>query len=495
MKIIIYLAVFILLSLNVATSQTLTVGSTGDYATLRLAAQSASPGDTILLQAEVFSNGTQSISNLAGTKDAPIVIMAETMHQTIFRGGSSAIHFISCEYIEINGIVIEQQTVNGINIDDGGDYTIPSNNITIRNCIFRDLNSTGNADLLKMSGTDNFKIENCQFIDGSDGGSGIDFVGCHLGIIQDCVFDNVGTTGIQCKGGSQNLTIRRNILKNMSQRAINIGGNTDLEFFRPPLPNPIANAFEAADIHVFSNIFIGSRAPIAFVGSIRAKVYNNTFYKPDHWVMRILQENTTSGFLDCANNEFKNNIVYLESDLTEVNIGDNTEPSTFSFANNLWHNESSTSWTPTLPVTDMNQAIANPLFENIALENFHINAASPATGAGLNALVDTDFDNEFYNVPPSIGAFEGNIPDGDITANYKEHLKKSVFLYPNPATNDFIINSDLEIEKVIIYDTKGVLVKEIYNTNNISLDNHKGIFLIKVQFKGDKQVIKKITIH
>ena len=59
------------------------------------------------------------------------------------------------------------------------------------------------------------------------------------------------------------------------------------------------------------------------MGCVRVKVINNTFYKPENWVFRILQETTEPAFLACADNEFKNNIVYQETDLTEVNIGAN----------------------------------------------------------------------------------------------------------------------------------------------------------------------------
>lgn len=266
-----------------------------------------------------FSDGAQFIENINGTEFSPVVIIAQNEHQSIFQGGTEAIHLINCSYVEINGLVIEQQTGNGINVDDGGDYSTPSKHITIRNCIFQNMTGLGNNDFLKISGVDSFLIEQCEFINGSSRGSGVYLVGCHWRTIQDCNFDNPGTSGIQNKGGTQYIRIQRNTFKNVSQRALNLGGSTGLEFFRPPLSDPISDAFEAADLEVYSNVFIGSRAPIAYVGSVRVKVYNNTFYKPENWVIRILQENTTAGFLMCSNNDFKNNSIYLSNDLTEVN--------------------------------------------------------------------------------------------------------------------------------------------------------------------------------
>ncbi|MEM6378201.1 MAG: hypothetical protein AAF705_08305, partial [Bacteroidota bacterium] len=105
--------------LHYGYGQVITIGDTGDFPTLSAAQNSITPGDTLLLQAQVFSDGTQFLTNINGTATAPIVILAEAQHQSIFRGGTEAIHLINCSYIEINGVIVEQQTGNGINIDDG----------------------------------------------------------------------------------------------------------------------------------------------------------------------------------------------------------------------------------------------------------------------------------------------------------------------------------------------------------------------------------------
>jgi len=58
---------------------------------------------------------------------------------------------------------------------------------------------SGNNDLLKLSGLDYFEIRNCEFRNGAEGGSGIDMVSCHHGIIQGNHFENLGSNSIQCK--------------------------------------------------------------------------------------------------------------------------------------------------------------------------------------------------------------------------------------------------------------------------------------------------------
>ncbi len=467
--------VYIILCLSftsIVHGQKITIGETGDYPNLSAAASIIQAGDTLEMQSQVFTDGTQFLYDLEGTAEAPIVIIAKERHQTIMRGGTESIHLVRCHHVEINGLTIEGQTGNGMNIDDGGDYSTPSEHIVVRNCMFREMEASGNNDLLKMSGIDNFLIENCSFVNGGEGGSGVDFVGCHYGVVQDCVFDNSGTSGIQNKGGTQHIRIQRNVFTNISQRALNLGGSTGLQFFRPPLADPIVDAFEAADIEVFSNVFIGNHAPIAYVGAVRVKVFNNTFYQPQNWVFRILQETTTPGFLTCADNEFKNNIVYLESDLTEVNIGPNTDPESFKLSNNLWYNQSSNNWTPNLPVIDVDQIIASPGFMDESLGNFRLldGSAAIAKGAVLTEVTQ-DFDLKEFSSPPSIGAFEGNTT---ISSILEQQSMESIHMYPNPASTQAQVHMDLEDEDLLlmIYDISGKLMLN-QNLVNKQLDLSK----------------------
>lgn len=470
------------LSYFLSFSQTIIIGDSGDFLNLEAAASSISAGDTVLFQSQIFDDGTQFLNDANGTVSQPIVLMAMDQHGAIFQGGTEAIHLVNCSNIEINGFIFEGQSGNGVNIDDGGDYNTPSENVTIRNNIFRDMNASGNNDLLKMSGVDNFLIENCQFINGGAGGSGVDFVGCHYGMVQDNYFDNSGTSGIQNKGGTQFIRIQRNLFKNISQRALNLGGSTGLQFFRPPLPDPIVDAFEAADLEVFSNIFIGCWAPIAYVGAVRVNVSNNTFYQPDNWVMRILQETTENGFLPCGDNLFNNNIIYLTDDLTEVNIGPNTDPSSFIISNNLWFNASSNSWSPNLPVSDPNQIIADPLFMDGAGEDFNLMSTSPAKGAGLyQSAVETDYNLLSYSNPPSIGAFEAN----NATATHIEIQDQFISLFPNPSNNSVKIDGNFINAQLYILDENGTIVQDLTNVSAPYIINlaslATGLYFIKIE--------------
>lgn len=223
--------------------------------------------------------------------------------------------------------------------------------------------STGNNDLLKLSGVDDFEIRNCRFINGSPGGSGIDMVGCHNGLITKCRFENQGSNSIQAKGGTSDIRIEANFFKNGGQRAVNLGGSTGLAFFRQ-----LDARYEAARLKVYSNVFTGSQAAVAFVGCIDSEVVNNTIFLPEKWVIRILQETVdVTRFFPCGNNVLRNNIVYRDDRVsTDCNIGGNTNQQSFVFSNNLWYNPQNSGWAgPVLPVTESNAVVGkNPLFVN-----------------------------------------------------------------------------------------------------------------------------------
>jgi hypothetical protein len=356
------------------------VGPGQAYASVVQAAAVAVPGDTIMIHAGNYPGGS-SIVNLQGNAANWLYIISAPSETVSFTGGLNSWHMTDAAYVHIKGIIFQQQTGNGLNVDDGGSYSTPSHHIIFDSCIFRDIKATGNNDLLKMSGVDFFEIKNCTFLNGAPGGSGIDLVGCHEGSITGNRFENQGSNSIQVKGGSKNIRIEGNLFKNGGQRTINLGGSTNLQFFRP-----LNARYEAAGLTVYSNIFIGSDAPIAFVGCVDSEVINNTIYLPQRWVIRILQETVdTARFYPCGNNSFENNIVYRDSRVnSDCNVGPHTNPKSFQFSNNLWYHSQNPAWTgPSLPAPDVNCIIGkDPLFNNAASDDFTLRKSSPATGKG-----------------------------------------------------------------------------------------------------------------
>jgi hypothetical protein len=253
-----------------------------------------------------------------------------------------------------------------------------------------DVGPTGNRDGIKLSGLDDFRVEGCVVERWGSGGSAIDMVGCHRGVIENNLFRHTNaSTGVQAKGGSSQITVRHNRFENAGSRAVNVGGSTGLQFFRPPLKSP--PHAEARDIRVEGNYFTGSDAPIAFVGVDDAVVRFNTIYRPKRWALRILQETNAPGFVPSRNGEFTDNIVVFRSNEWfegGVNIGANTAPKTFKFARNFWFClDSPARSRPTLPTEEANGVYGtDPLFRDAEKGDLRLQPNSPAKKMGADAM-------------------------------------------------------------------------------------------------------------
>lgn len=477
-----------LTSLSLTAQNTLHVGSGQTYPNLSAAVNAVEPGDTVLIHAGTYPGGL-FFGNLQGQPDAWISIRNAPGETVIFQGGNNAIQLSDPAFLHISGLIFQGQTGNGFNTDDGGSYDTPAHHIIFENCTFRDMAATGNNDLLKLSGFDDFQILRCTLQNGAAGGSGIDMVGCHQGLIQACYFENLGSNAIQAKGGCEDIQIERNLFRDGGQRTLNLGGSTGLAFFRPDTAH-----FEAADIRVFSNIIIGSWAAVAYVGSVNVRVENNTIYNPENWVIRILQETVDPDrFLECGDNTFHNNIVFLDHNLsTETNIGPNTRPETFSFSHNLWYNSALPNWSgPDIPTPDPNMVLnQNPLFADAGADDFHIPSESPAAGAGIGpAGTAFDFYELGYANPPSIGAVEANPVSNTYKLNAQEY---GLWVYPNPtkgAARVRFVLPNTEQVSLKLYDMQGRLVRQLVNNEKLAPGEHEvelalgraGIYMLRLE--------------
>ncbi len=487
---------------GIISSQVLHVGAGQQYATLGEAIDVVMPGETILVHTGIY-NGGLFAGDLQGTSSAWISIFVAPGENVVFEGGSNAWQFSDGAYLHIRGFIFQHQTSNGLNFDDGGSYTTPTHHIIFEDCTFQDMNATGNNDLLKLSGLNDFEIRNCTFLNGASGGSGIDMVGCHDGLIKNCHFENLGSNSIQAKGGTARIRIERNLFKNGGARAVNLGGSTGLQFFRP-----IDAPYEAAELFVYSNTFMGSQAPVAFVGCINSEVVNNTLYLPENWVLRILQETVDpTRFAPCGFNTFRNNIIYLDDQVNvECNIGPNTAPETFTFSNNLWFQSDDLSWQgPVLPVEDVDQIInEDPLFEDAANEIFDVLLTSPAVGEGFDVLhPQKDFEGEDFIIPRTIGAFESGIVTAleDPSNENKAEVLSAIKVFPNPASDHIEIHFPQKMKEEIsisLYtpDGKKVLAKSILIQNESSYPLSLGllrdgcfILVINTQFYQYRKLI------
>ncbi len=365
----------------------------------RAAVSAAKPGAQINVASGVYEGGFAFV-NLRGSEHHPIVIAgADDANPPVFRGGACGIQLSDPEYVRLEDLVFEKQTGNGLNIDDGGSMESPAHHVVLLNLTVRDIGPKGNCDGIKLSGADNFVLEGCTIERWGDGGSAIDMVGCRRGMLRKCVFKNphdvACATGVQAKGGSRDIGIQRCRFENAGSRAVNIGGSTGLEYFRPPIASWTEPRFEALDIFVDGNTFIGSDTPIAFVGADGAFVRFNTIYLPNRWAMRILQETRAENFVPCRGGEFSDNLVVFRSEHWSeggVNCGPGTEPKSFRFERNVWScidDLARTRAAVRLPAEEVGGVYGvDPLFKDAAKGDLTLQAGSPAAMAGADAFRD-----------------------------------------------------------------------------------------------------------
>lgn len=305
-------------------------------AELRAVASAARPGTTISIAPGDYVGGVH-LSELHGAPGRPIIIGAsDPKRPPRFRGGSG-IQLSGVSHLRVHDLVIEGVLGNGLNVDDAGNLTKPSEEIVIERITVADT-PRGNHDGIKLSGLKRFRVSECTVT--RWGGSAVDMVGCHEGVIEQCLFRTGGDSGVQAKGGSSGITIRTSRFVDFGQRGVNLGGSTGTAFFRPPLNTVPTNAkAEARNLRVEGCTFVGGVAPIAFVGVDGAVVRYNTLVHPGRWAIRILQETRLPGFVPCRNGVFEDNLVVFRSGewaTGGVNIGDATEAKSFRFARNFW---------------------------------------------------------------------------------------------------------------------------------------------------------------
>lgn len=360
----------------------------------RRAVLNAKPGTKILLRSGEYEGGL-FFENVKGEPDKPIIIAAlDPSQPPVIKGGNECLHFSEAAYLEIHNLVLVGARYNGLNIDDGGTFETPAHHIKLVGLTVRDIGPQGNCDGIKLSGVTDFRIERCTVERWGDGGQGIDMVGCHNGVIEGCTlrFEDDKGFGVQTKGGSSNIIVRRCKFEHAGARAMQIGGSTGLQFFRPPLKAGESHA-EARKIVVEGCTFVGSQAAIAFVGVDGATVRFNTIYRPKRWAFRILQETRAEGFVPCRNGVVTDNLIVFRSDEWfegGVNIGPETAPKTFVFARNWWYCLDKPELSkPNLPVPEKDGVYGiDPKLVSPERGDLKVAPDSPARKVGAHALSD-----------------------------------------------------------------------------------------------------------
>lgn len=303
-------------------------------AELRAALANLRPGDELVIRAGRYRGGVSLTGLAAPASGVTLIRGADSKDPPVFEGGVCGWRLSDCNGVTLRSLVVRGASGNGINVDDGGSFDTPARGITVEDVTIADTGPRGNCDALKMSGVERFVVRDCRFE--GWGGSAIDMVGCHDGRVTDCRFAGKDgfdqASGVQMKGGTEDVLVQCSFFDKAGERAINFGGSTGIQYFRPK-----PGEFEARRITVAGNRFVGSTAPVAFVNADASRVVRNTIVHPAKWVLRILQEQRAPGFLPCRGCAFEENLVVTDARVTTfVNVGPDTAADTFTFRRNAW---------------------------------------------------------------------------------------------------------------------------------------------------------------
>jgi hypothetical protein len=333
------------------------VVSTTSQFTSALAA--AAPGDEILLQPGTYGGG-----HYRANLQQVTIRSVDPANPATIDGGSNGIQLSDAVQVTLADLIFRNQTGNGLNIDDGGSFGTPTTGITLRNLTVRDIVTAGNNDGIKLSGVNDFLIDNVRVLNWGIGGSAVDMVGCHNGLVQNSLFAHTNTanggTTLQPKGGSKNITFRANRidLPPDAGRAVQAGGSTGAQFFRFVDGD---SGYEADEIVAEGNVIIGGSSAFSWVNIDGGIFHHNVVSRPFRWVARILNENQGSAtIVDTQNGQLRDNRIVFNDTSSEfstaVNVGPETVPSSYSFARNRWlnlANPTPAGSTPSLPTTEV----------------------------------------------------------------------------------------------------------------------------------------------
>ncbi len=299
----------------------------GSASELSRAAREARPGDQILIAPGGYPG---VVISAHGTRSYPVVITA--LDPTAPPEFSGMLYAPGCSWVTFRYLVIRirgDSIANGINADDSGSGAATTG---LRFERIRFEIEQGNG--LKLAGVDEFSILECEFTSWSQ--TGLDLVGCHRGMIEQCRFEAARPVyhGIQIKGGSSDILVRGCRFDGPAERWINIGGGTDADLFRPR-----DAPYEAARINVEGNSIRGGRSAIAFDAAVDSAARMNLLSEQSQFVFRILNSTRSrEGFQGCRNGVIERNLVSYRSDELEgaFNMGYGADWRSFRLAGNLW---------------------------------------------------------------------------------------------------------------------------------------------------------------
>jgi hypothetical protein len=328
------------------------------FGSIAAAAAVATPGAFIKLGPGLHATN-QLIVDLHGAPGLPIWIGGDDLqYRPIIDGGAEAIHLTRPSYVVIQNLEIRDQTSNGINIDDGPEHG-GANHVLLSNVYVHDQGGATQV-CVRAAGVTSLSIYDSQL---TRCGGAVDLVGVHGAVVARNIIAGMISYGVQVRGGSTDVDVQQNRIRDAGSEAIRLGGTTPATWFRPPLSTTAANA-EARRVRVFNNVSTGDTyAPFAWFGCVDCLVAHNFTQGEPVVLLRIMQRSAPpSGYTfeptkdgRVINNTFTWNDGMLVS---HVEVGFDVQATSFSFANNNWFAVDVPSLsTPALPVAETGSLI------------------------------------------------------------------------------------------------------------------------------------------
>jgi uncharacterized repeat protein (TIGR02059 family) len=279
------------------------------------------------------------------------------------------------------GLIIENSEIGCIgawdpSIEQGYGIEVVYSDMIVRNNVFHDCGRRGFAMDVYGSGytARDILVEDNEFYNGFHT-TGLDI-----------------DVGAGYTGSLDSITVRRNFFYETSKTRSSDFSN--LIFIQ----NNNTGACSITNVLIYSNIFKWPNGyGILMENAQSVFIYNNVFYDKNvnaTWAPFIAAQGSTHATV-------KNNILFESS-------GSATDLEKNSYTTNdynLFYN-CTVSGSETHGVFGK-----NPLFVNPAINDFHLQPASPAIGVGTSIVgVSTDYDNLAFTNPPNIGCFATPLP-------------------------------------------------------------------------------------
>ena len=217
--------------------------SNAPFRTIKKGVSALSSGDTLLVRSGNYGNELSIDITKSGTKENPIVIMAEEPGTVFLKGlrekGAEdytgkdegiVFNVLNSSNIIIDGFYISDFSV-GVNVlGSSKQEQTTAHNVTVRRCIFNNNGEVG----VQTARADSTLVIDCQFISDlvqKDGyivsvqDYGCNFYNTSYSIVEDCYFYGAHHQAVSFKEGNKDCVVRRNIFEGAQYTAIYLGQN------------------------------------------------------------------------------------------------------------------------------------------------------------------------------------------------------------------------------------------------------------------------------